>query len=49
MAEILYNAMVVFCNHFIDIRSRTHDQMVQAAIDGNLLEEGYRLVTIQMV
>ncbi len=33
-AEIVYNATVVFCNRFIDRRSRTHDQMVQAARSG---------------
>ncbi len=31
MAEIVYDATVVFCNRFIIRRSRTHDQMVQAA------------------
>jgi len=30
-AEIVYDATVVFCDRFIDKRSRTHDQMVQAA------------------
>jgi four helix bundle protein len=34
MAEIIYDATVVFCNRFIDRRSRTHDQMVQAARSG---------------
>ena len=34
MAEIIYDATLVFCNRFIDIRSRTHDQMVQAARSG---------------
>ncbi|MBI5076309.1 MAG: four helix bundle protein [Nitrospirae bacterium] len=34
MAEIVYDATVVFCNRFINIRSRTHDQMVQAARSG---------------
>jgi len=34
MAEIAYDATVVFCNRFINIRSRTHDQMVQAARSG---------------
>lgn len=34
MAEILYDATVVFCDRFIDRRSRTHDQMVQAARSG---------------
>jgi four helix bundle suffix protein len=34
MTEIVYDATVVFCNRFINIRSRTHDQMVQAARSG---------------
>lgn len=34
MAEIIHDATVVFCNCFIDKRSRTHDQMVQAARSG---------------
>ncbi|MGB3477939.1 MAG: four helix bundle suffix domain-containing protein [bacterium] len=34
MAEIVYDATVVFCNQFINRRSRTHDQMVQAARSG---------------
>jgi len=34
MAEIVYDATVVFCDLFIDKRSRTHDQMVQAARSG---------------
>ncbi len=33
-AEIVYDATVVFCDRFIDRRSRTHDQMVQAARSG---------------
>ncbi|MFZ3138293.1 MAG: four helix bundle suffix domain-containing protein [Thermodesulfovibrionales bacterium] len=33
-AEIVYDATVVFCNRCISIRSRTHDQMVQAARSG---------------
>ena len=33
-AEIVYDSTVVFCNRFIDKRSRTHDQMVQAARSG---------------
>jgi len=39
-AEIIYDATVYFCNHFIDRRSRTHDQMVQAARSGkqNIVE-----------
>ena len=34
MAEIVYDATVVFSDRFIDRRSRTHDQMVQAARSG---------------
>jgi four helix bundle suffix protein len=34
MAEIVYDGVVVFCDRFIDRRSRTHDQMVQAARSG---------------
>jgi len=30
MAEIVYDATVVFCDRFISKRSRTHDQMVQS-------------------
>ncbi len=33
-AEIIHDATVVFCDRFIDRRSRTHDQMVQAARSG---------------
>lgn len=33
-AEIAYDGTVVFCGRFIDIKSRTHDQMVQAARSG---------------
>jgi restriction system protein len=34
MAQIVFDATMVFCNRFIDRRSRTHDQMVQAARSG---------------
>lgn len=39
-AEIVYDGTVYFCDHFIDRRSRTHDQMIQAARSGkqNILE-----------
>jgi four helix bundle suffix protein len=39
-AEIVYDATVYFCNRFIDRRSRTHDQMIQAARSGkqNIIE-----------
>lgn len=33
-AELVYDATVAFCNRFVDRRSRTHDQMVQAARSG---------------
>ena len=33
-AELVYDTTVAFCNRFIDRRSRTHDQMVQAARSG---------------
>ena len=39
-AEIVYDATVFFCERFIDKRSRTHDQMVQASRSGkqNIVE-----------
>ncbi len=39
-ALVVYDATLQFCNRFIDKRSRTHDQMVQAARSGkqNILE-----------
>jgi four helix bundle suffix protein len=39
-AEIVYDATVRFCDRFIDRRSRTHDQMIQAARSGkqNIIE-----------
>lgn len=33
-AELIYDGTVIFCDRFIDKRSRTHDQMVQAARSG---------------
>ena len=33
-AEIVYDGTVAFCERFVDRRSRTHDQMVQAARSG---------------
>lgn len=33
-AERVYDATVIFCDRFVDKRSRTHDQMVQAARSG---------------
>ena len=39
-ARVIYDATVRFCDRFVDRRSRTHDQMVQAARSGkqNILE-----------
>ncbi len=31
VAELVYDVTVRFCDSYIDRRSRTHDQMVQAA------------------
>jgi restriction system protein len=33
-SEIVYDATIVFCDRWIERRSRTHDQMVQAARSG---------------
>jgi len=43
VATIIYDATVSFCDRFIDRRSRTHDQMVQAARSGRQnIAEGSR-------
>jgi four helix bundle suffix protein len=43
VATIIYDATVAFCNRFIDRRSRTSDQMVQAARSGRQnIAEGSR-------
>ncbi|HSV26431.1 MAG TPA: four helix bundle protein [Sedimentisphaerales bacterium] len=34
VAQQVYDATIIFCDRFIDKRSRTHDQMVQAARSG---------------
>src|SRR6188508_370241 len=34
IAQLCYDVTVRFCNRYIDKRSRTHDQMVQAARSG---------------
>jgi four helix bundle protein len=34
LARLIYDVTVLFCDRFIDKRSRTHDQMVQAARSG---------------
>ena len=43
VATIIYDGTVSFCNRFVDKRSRTHDQMVQAARSGGKnIAEGSR-------
>jgi len=34
VAQQIFDATLIFCNKFVDKRSRTHDQMVQAARSG---------------
>jgi four helix bundle suffix protein len=34
VAELVYDVTVRFCDKYVDRRSRTHDQMVQAARSG---------------
>lgn len=34
VAQLAYDVTVLFCNRYVDRRSRTHDQMVQAARSG---------------
>jgi four helix bundle suffix protein len=44
MSVLVYDGTVKFCDRFIDPRSRTHDQMVQAARSGNKnIVEGSRV------
>jgi len=35
MAELIYDITALFCEKYVDRRSRTHDQMVQAARSGS--------------
>src|SRR5213594_3955260 len=43
VSTVIYDATVSFCDRFIDKRSRTHDQMVQAARSGGKnIAEGSR-------
>jgi restriction system protein len=43
VTEIVYDGTVAFCERFVDKRSRTHDQMVQAARSGRQnIAEGSR-------
>ncbi len=34
VAQLVYDVTVRFCDRYVDVRSRTHDQMVQAARSG---------------
>ena len=34
IAQVVYDGTLIFCDRFVDRRSRTHDQMVQAARSG---------------
>jgi four helix bundle protein len=43
VTTVIYDATVLFCDRFVDKRSRTHDQMVQAARSGGQnIAEGSR-------
>jgi restriction system protein len=43
VTEVIYDGTVAFCDRFVDKRSRTHDQMVQAARSGRQnIAEGSR-------
>src|SRR5947209_16835373 len=43
VATVIYDATVSFCDRFVDRKSRTHDQMVQAARSGRQnISEGSR-------
>lgn len=47
VATIIYDGTVSFCDRFIDKRSRTHDQMVQAARSGGKnIAEGSRAAAV---
>lgn len=48
-ATIIYDLTVKFCDKYIDKRSRTHDQMVQAARSGKQnIAEGYLEKSLKM-
>jgi len=49
VAQLVYDGTVVFCERFIEKRSRTHDQMVQAARSGvqNIAEGSMASATSQ--
>ena len=50
-AELVYDANVRFCDRFIDRRSRTIDQMVQAARSGrqNIAEGSQKKTELKLV
>jgi restriction system protein len=55
-ACVVYDATVAFCGRFIDKRSRTHDQMVQAArsgkqniVEGNMASGTSRKTELKLV
>lgn len=39
VAQLIYDITVRFCDRYIEKRSRTHDQMVQAARSGGMIDE----------
>jgi four helix bundle suffix protein len=47
-ATVIYDLTVLFCNSYINYKSRTHDQMVQAARSGKQnIAEGYTLQSLE--
>src|SRR2546425_7353752 len=47
VATVVYDGTVSFCDRFVDKRSRTHDQMVQAARSGRQnITEGSRAAAV---
>jgi hypothetical protein len=49
VAQLVYDVTVRFCDRYIDKRSRTHDQMVQAARSGvqNIAEDSLAFRDLQ--
>ena len=48
VAQIVYDVTVRFCDRYVEKRSRTHDQMVQAARSGyKTLRKGAMLRALQ--
>lgn len=49
LATVIYDLTIIFCNNHVDKRSRTHDQMVQAARSGKQnIAEGYLEKSLKM-